>query len=100
MVPKTLPQPLNYSKNKKGFVRRRGDAMNHPEFRPVIIFDDTSFEVGDPIKVVTTKGREQKGLLTEILKEYFSVRKGSEEPIFFYDQIAHMELTDLSECDS
>lgn len=74
--------------------------MNYPEFRPVIIFDDTYFEVGDPVKVVAISGREQKGLITEILKEYFSIRKGSEEPIFFYDQITHIELTDLSECDS
>lgn len=74
--------------------------MNHPEFRPVIVFDDTVFEVGDTIEITTTKELKYKGLVMEIKREHFMVKNGKEVILFFYNHVTHMELTGLSECDS
>lgn len=74
--------------------------MNHPEFRPVIVFDDTVFEVGDTIEITTTKELKYKGLVMEIKRDHFLIENGKGVLLFFYDQVEHMKLTDLSECDS
>ncbi len=71
--------------------------MNHPEFKPTIIFDNTVFEVGNPIKIVTVCGSEFCGLLVKIEKDYIDIRKNDDIGIYFYDQISHMELADISE---
>ena len=74
--------------------------MNHPEFRPVIVFDDTVFVVGDTIEITTTKELKYKGLVMEIKRDHFLIENGKGVLLFFYDQVEHMKLTDLSECDS
>ena len=38
----TLTQPLNHSKKQKRPLQK-GAIMNHPEFRPVIIYDDAVY---------------------------------------------------------
>lgn len=88
--------PQLFKKNKKGFCRK-GNSMNHPEFKPTIIFDNTVFEVGNPIKIVTVCGSEFCGLLVKIEKDYIDIRKNDDIGIYFYDQISHMELADISE---
>lgn len=74
--------------------------MNHPEFRPVIVFDDTVIEVGDTVEIATTKEMKYQGLVMEIKRDHFTIENGKGVLLFFYDQVEHMELTDLSECAS
>ena len=74
--------------------------MNHPEFRPVIVFDDTVIEVGDTVEIATSKEMKYRGLVMEIKRDHFTIENGKGVLLFFYDQVEHMELTCLSECNS
>ena len=74
--------------------------MIHPEFRPVIVFDDTVIKVGDTVEIATTKEMKYQGLVMDIKINHFLIENEKGVTLFFYDQVEHMELTCLSECDS
>ena len=59
--------------------------MNHPEFRPVIVFDDTVFEIGDTVEIATTKEMKYQGLVMEIKRDHFTIENGKGVMLFFYD---------------
>lgn len=70
--------------------------MNHPEFRPIIVLDDTAFEIADSVKVTTVRGNTYIGLISYISEKYFNVKGCSAEHVIFYEQVASMELIQIS----
>ena len=74
--------------------------MNHPEFRPVIIYDDAVYEIGDMTEVKLVTGDCLVGKIRSIEKNMFSVdaseKYHSKICTYRYSDIAEMKIIDIS----
>lgn len=66
--------------------------MNHPEYRQIIVFDDSVFEVGDTVAITTIRGEEYTGDVTDIKEDHFAIQLFNGYLISFYDEVVNIEL--------
>lgn len=75
--------------------------MNHPEYSPAILFDDTAFEIGDMAEVKLIIGECLIGKIHSIEKDVFSVdvseRFHSKILTYRYSDVAEMKMIDIPE---
>jgi len=72
--------------------------MNHPEYSPAILFDDTAFEIGYMAEVRLVVGKCLIGKIDSIEKETFSVnvpeKYHSRIYTYRYSDVAAMKMID------
>ena len=73
--------------------------MNHPEYSPAILFDDTAFEIGDMAEVKLIIGECLIGKIHSIDKYMFSVdvseKFHSKILTYRYSDVAEMKMIDI-----
>ena len=74
--------------------------MNHPEYSPAILFDDTAFEIGDMSEVKLVTGDCLIGKIHSIEKDMFSIdiseRFHSKILTYRYSDVAEMKMIDIT----